>query len=85
MLGSPWDQAEVRLVRTGAEHAITGITVQPEADTDGRFCLVLETEDGRALNLRLPGDRLVELAQVLLRLAGQPPFLDCRAEGCGDG
>jgi hypothetical protein len=71
VLGSPWDQGEVRLLHDDGDHVVIGIAVlAPEGSTDDdRFALQFETSAGRILRLRLPDDQLIRLGTLLLQLA----------------
>jgi hypothetical protein len=71
---NPWDGCgqQVRLLRDGGEHVVTGIDVfmPPDDDPDDdRFAIGFQTATGRTLRVRLPGEQLVALGETLLRLA----------------
>jgi hypothetical protein len=68
---SPWDGGnhEVQVLRA-EEHCIVGVYVSPPASgDDDRFAIEFRTDGGRTLRVRLPGDHLEALGQVLLDLA----------------
>jgi hypothetical protein len=74
MLGSPWDQQEIRLLRDDGEREIVGIDVRMSDDpSDDRFAIGFQTSDGRTLQVRMPADQLVRLGTLLLRLAEEQP------------
>jgi hypothetical protein len=71
---NPWDgcEQEGRLLRDGGEHVVIGIDVltPPDDDPDDdRFAIGFRTATGRILRVRMPGDQLVPLGELLLRLA----------------
>jgi hypothetical protein len=70
MLGSPWDQSELKVLRD-EEHCVVGVTVTAPADGDPRFAIGFRTSTGRTLRVRLPNEQLIELAETLLRIAGR--------------
>jgi hypothetical protein len=68
---NPWDGngQRIELVQD-TTHEIVGIQVYtPDDPDDDRFSIGFRTADGRTLKVRLPGDQLTELGNVLLRLA----------------
>jgi hypothetical protein len=85
MLGSPWDQGEVRLLKDSGDHLVTGIAVLSPRDDDPRFALQFETSAGRVLRLRLPDDRLVQLGTLLLQLAQAQRRVRSTDDGGEDG
>jgi hypothetical protein len=53
----------------GEEHDIVGVHVCPPVGDDPRFAIEFRTDGNRTLRVRLPGDRLQALADVLHELA----------------